>query len=101
MLNLYSGLLGDWLEKTSYTHVLSPYQRIDLWKADLKEYPPVLDLSLDRGPRTFLYDVCHDPFEATNLVGTPQGRALAAELFVEFMKELEGSVSEQAPPMCV
>jgi len=50
--------LFDALHGTSYNHVLARFSRNDLWKMDLQEFPPILDWSMDYGPRVFLFDVC-------------------------------------------
>jgi hypothetical protein len=51
--------LLDWLEGTTYNHIISPLQPpLTVWQANLTLYPLVLDWTTENGPRTQLFDVC-------------------------------------------
>jgi hypothetical protein len=84
---------------TSYNHVMSPLSRQDIWMARPMDYPPILDWSLDRGPRVGLFDLCEDPGETRNLLmdGSEGERArmkeAAERLYEEFISELRDAVS--------
>ena len=71
---------------------LRPKPRWQMWKANLTEHPPVLDWSLEYGPRTLLYDVCRDPSETTDLSRTDKGRKETERLYAELLEELRDAV---------
>lgn len=83
--------LRDWFAGTSYNHIMNHrYQDLGLWRTTLTERPPVLDWSLDHGPKVMLYDLCADPGERHNLAfDGPERRAQVEQLFGELLEVIQ------------